>query len=269
MIAHLALAVMLTTQAAPQKLHWEPVVDLSVTGGLGLSWILSETAFKKPLAPTHCRWCQTNAFDTWVRSAFNPSLSPSAEGVTGIHVVSNIVGFAGLPVAVFGVSALLSLQEGPFLETFPIDVVLMLEASMSALVLNQAVKFAVGRARPYTVGASEELLALGHDVPDNNLSFFSGHTTFAFAMATSGATVASLRGYRYAWAMWAVGLPLAFTTAILRLAADKHWASDVLVGAAIGTAAGVLMPTFLHGRVGPVTARVAPMSNGLALSGRF
>ena len=62
---------------------------------------------------------------------------------------------------------------------------------------------------------------------------------------------------------------LSLMTAASMLAADKHWASDVLVGTALGLATGMLMPTLLHGRVGPVTARVSPTANGVALCGRF
>ena len=233
-----------------------------------LGWLLSEVAFKKQLAPAACRWCETNGFDTAVRSVFNPPLSPSADGIRPADVASNLLGFVGVPLMI-GVDALLAWSAGSFLDTFPVDLVLILEATFSALGLNQTVKFAVGRARPYTIGASEELLATGHDPSDNNLSFFSGHSTFTFALAASAATVAGMRGYKHAWLMWALGMPMAAVTAFLRLAADKHWMTDVLLGTAIGTATGILMPTLLHGSIGPVTMRVSPLANGLAVSGRF
>jgi membrane-associated phospholipid phosphatase len=69
--------------------------------------------------------------------------------------------------------------------------------------------------------------------------------------------------------MWAVGMPVAATVAILRLGADKHWGSDVLIGGAIGTAIGIIGPLLLHGRVGPVTAQLSVQGNGLAVVGRF
>lgn len=263
MVSSLVVALLLS-QAAPQKLRWEPRADLPVTGALVTGWLLSEFAFKKQLAPAACRWCETNGFDTAVRSVFNPNLVPSAEGFGGAHVASNLVGFVALPLSMLGLDALLAWRDGVFVDAFPVDALLIIEATFSALGLNQAVKFAVGRGRPYTVGASPELLAGGHDLADNNLSFFSGHSTFSFGVVASAATVASLRGYRHAWLLWLVGAPLATTTAVLRLAGDKHWASDVLVGSALGLATGILMPTLLHGRVA-----VAPMGNGISVSGRF
>ncbi len=271
MISSLVLALLLTQNAPPpppQQLRWDPRIDIPVTGALAAGWIISD-AFKKDLAPQQCRLCGTNGFDNAIRVLFNPSLKPSADGFHGADTASTIVGFIAVPVAMIGLDAIFTAREGVFMKAFWTDVVLMLEATFSALAVNQTVKFLAGRARPYTIGAPPELLESGRDPPDNNLSFFSGHTTLAFALTSSAATIASLRGYRHAWVLWAVGLPLATATGILRLAADKHWASDVLVGAAVGTVFGVLMPTLLHGRVGPIEAQVAPMPNGISVSGRF
>jgi membrane-associated phospholipid phosphatase len=266
MFSTLVLALVVS-QAAPQKLRWEPRLDLPVTGVLAAGWIISETALKKPLAPAECRWCAPNAFDNAVRSVFNPTLAPSAGGVSSVDLASGLVGFVALPLAMLGLDALLSWRDGVFLEAFPIDALLMVEATVSAMALNQTVKFSVGRARPYTIERPAELVPT--NPTDDNLSFFSGHSSFSFALAASAATIAGLRGYRYAWVLWAVGLPLAATTAILRLGADKHWASDVLIGGAIGTAIGILMPTLLHGRVGPVTAQLTAQADGVAVVGRF
>lgn len=60
--------------------------------------------------------------------------------------------------------------------------------------------------------------ACGSDVADQ--SFFSGHTALAFS---------TLGGPRLA-----IALPLAFGTGGLRIAAGKHYLSDVIVGAAVG-----------------------------------
>lgn len=260
---------LVVTQGTPQKLRWEPKVDIPVTGTLIVAWGLSEIAFKRQLTPEACRWCQTNGFDLAVRTLFNPTLTPSAQGFGGVDLASNLIGFAALPLAMLGIDALLAWQAGSFAETYPVDLALILEATFSILDVNQATKFIAARARPFSIGASPELLAQGKDLADSRLSFFSGHSTFTFALVSSAATIASLRGYKYAWVLWAVGLPLATTTAILRLGADKHWATDVMLGSALGLATGILMPTLLHGRVGPVTARVTPTATGVVLAGQF
>lgn len=268
MVASLVLAVVLS-QATPQKLAWDPRVDIPVTATLGLGWLLSEFAFKHELAVTPCRWCEPNGFDTAVRRVFNPTLRPTADGFQPAHAASNLIGFIAVPLVAFGFDAFFVLRDGEFMRDFWVDALLILESMLTIQVVNQVVKFSVARARPYSVGATPEELLTAHDPDDHNLSFFSGHSTMAFGLVASAATIASLRGYRNAWLVWAVGLPLAASTAILRLAADKHWMTDVLLGSALGLATGILMPTLLHRRIGPIEARVTPMANGMALTGRF
>ena len=62
---------------------------------------------------------------------------------------------------------------------------------------------------------------VSRDRPDhsNRFSFYSGHTSNAFAAA----------GWRYE-----VGIPIAIGTGYLRAAANKHYLTDVAVGAAAG-----------------------------------
>lgn len=277
----LALALALSAEAAaplapppggaPHHLRWNPKVDLPVTGVALAGWLGSEYLFKRQLAPAQCHWCQANAFDSSVRNLFHPDPQPSAFGVAGPDLASNVVGFAVLPLSMLGLDALAASQAGAFDSAFPVDAALIAEATFSALVLNQGAKFLVGRARPYTTDAPPELLATGRDPADHNLSFFSGHTTFAFSVVVAAGTIATLRGYRHAWLTWALGLPLACTTGLLRLAADKHWASDVLVGMAIGAGLGAAIPLLLHGRdddSGP-TVRLAPAPGGAVLTGTF
>ena len=47
----------------------------------------------------------------------------------------------------------------------------------------------------------------------------------------------------------ASGLSMAAFTGYLRIAADKHYLSDVLTGAIVGSAVGFVVPYFLHPRV--------------------
>lgn len=264
----LALAAVIAASPAPHRLKWDPRIDLPVTAGLGVAWLVSEYALKPQLAPKACSWCATNAFDTAVRRAFNPTLEPSASGIRGPALVSDVLGFAGVPLLVIGLDALSARESPDFLKTWAVDLVLILEATLSAQVMNQTVKFLVGRGRPYTVDAPPELLATARDPADHNLSFFSGHTTFTVGLAVSAGTIGLLRGYKLAWLTWAVAVPAALTTATLRMAADKHWMSDILVGAAVGSAFAVALPILFHGREeNPLSLRLSPTPNGFAVSG--
>jgi hypothetical protein len=80
----------------------------------------------------------------------------------------------------------------------------------------------------------------------DDLSFYSGHTTEAVSLAVAAGTVASLRGYRLAPLVWGTSLPVALVTGYLRIAADRHYFTDVLVGAVAGAAVGFLVPYLFH-----------------------
>lgn len=77
---------------------------------------------------------------------------------------------------------------------------------------------------------------------DAKLSFYSGHTSVAFAAAVAAGSIADFHHQPNRKWVWASGLTLATATGALRVAADKHYTTDVLAGAAAGTLAGWLIP---------------------------
>ena len=96
----------------------------------------------------------------------------------------------------------------------------------SGLVVNST-KYLIGRARPTDGhGAYDFQPFSGHD------SFLSGHTTEAF-------TLASVISEHYD-SMWVkvVAYGLAGTVGYARLNNNRHWTSDVLAGAVVGTYVG-------------------------------
>ena len=123
------------------------------------------------------------------------------------------------------------------------DTVPVLQAGIITGVFNQAFKLLFVRRRPFAEFKSRSVQKRKGDV---NTSFFSGHSGLAFAMATSAGTIASLREYRSAPVIWAGGMMLAVTTGYLRVAADAHYATDVIAGAAIGSAVGIAIPLLFH-----------------------
>jgi membrane-associated phospholipid phosphatase len=275
----LLLALVVSQPAdAPQQIHplrHDVKIDSAVAGGLWLGWTLSETALKKTFAPTLCRWCDKaadgtdtlNGLDAWGRGI----RARTAEGELRVDFWSNVVTFGALPVALFATDALLARRDDA-LEAVPVDILLALQTTAAALCLNQVVKFAVGRERPFVHALDDDLKGLTRHPVDNNLSFFSGHSSFAFSLVMATGTIAHLRGYRSAWLVYAIGLPIAAMAPLLRMGADRHYLTDVLTGSLVGAAAGWALPTLLHPRVavtGSVQTRLSLTPGGLAIGGAF
>jgi membrane-associated phospholipid phosphatase len=117
------------------------------------------------------------------------------------------------------------------------DVALPLEAALAALAVTSAVKHVVHRPRPYA-WACEPPTAGGMDQHDNRLSFFSGHTSATFAAAFAAREMLRLEGAKGSAGTADTALGLAIATGLLRTAADRHYLTDVIAGAAVGWAVG-------------------------------
>lgn len=128
------------------------------------------------------------------------------------------------------------------------DLMVTAEALTIDLALTQLVKHLVRRPRPYTYSPSVPLARkLDRDA---SLSFFSGHTSLAFTSAVALSYTFWRRHPDDALGRGLVlGLSLAAASATgyLRIRAGKHFWSDVVVGALVGGAVGLLVP-FLHDR---------------------
>jgi membrane-associated phospholipid phosphatase len=158
-----------------------------------------------------------------------------------------------------------------------------------ATAVNSIVAGAVGRQRPYaetTCNRPIEKQTANCTGANRYRSFFSGHTTASF-------TLAGLTCMHHAYlplyqnrvadgAACAVTMTAAATVGMMRVVSDQHYLSDVLVGAAFGTASGLGLPWLLHYRGGgaveesdapkkapAITATVLPAPNGIFVMGSF
>ncbi len=126
------------------------------------------------------------------------------------------------------------------------------EAFGVAYGLTFLAKTVVARERPYATSEGLSSYCVSHQSDptcgsDRNASFFSGHSAIAFTGAGLLCTQQIFFGPRGADALGCAGGMVAATaTAMLRIVADLHYASDTLVGAAIGLGAGMLLPYILH-----------------------
>lgn len=148
------------------------------------------------------------------------------------------------------------------------------EAALVGAVATDVLKFLAGRARPFATGdSSAHDFALGRGITkgEKYSSFPSGHTGVAFAAA------AALTSETAHWHPRAVRLvaPITYGWATLvglgRMYHDQHWASDVVLGAGVGTLSGLAIVRRQHSPPQNwldrtlLGANVVPAPDGLAI----
>jgi membrane-associated phospholipid phosphatase len=237
------------------------------------SWLLGSEIGKQSLVPSSCVWCETgssgqdhlNGFDAYFRNAFVRRDNTAAD------TTSNILGYGAAPLSAVAFLALAASRDDDSLQNTPVDLLLTAEATLLSMDVNQVVKLLVPRERPYLHFADPDTRAQPQSA-ESRVSFYSLHTSATFALAVSAGTVAELRGYSIAPLIFGSGLVLGATTGYMRMAADKHYMSDVLVGAGMGSAIGFLVPyTFHRPLPGNVRLSATPMPGGglVGASGMF
>ena len=119
-------------------------------------------------------------------------------------------------------------------------------------------KGAFGRSRPYVSGGNARDFDFGGGFGSSTRrSFPSGHTSMAFTFASVVAEEASQRWPRTHRFVAPLAYGLATGVGLARMYNDKHWASDVALGAAIGTLSGKLVVRYAHGRPGNLIDQIA------------
>ncbi|MFH1653369.1 MAG: phosphatase PAP2 family protein [Pseudomonadota bacterium] len=214
------------------ELRYKLDLDLAVTATASAAWLVTDL-LKDDIASSSCKWCGVNSFDSWGHKNLKWSNTGASDTLSAITAI-------GLsPLIAFGMDAFAANREGR-ISNFPVDALVISEAAAVSLLLCQIVKFSVGRQRP-DAHYDSTLTS-----PKHNTSFYSGHTSLAFALAVSSGTVATMREYKLAPLIWGAGLAVAATTGYLRIAADKHYITDVIGGALIGSAIGFGIPYLFH-----------------------
>jgi membrane-associated phospholipid phosphatase len=256
------------------ELEGDTTRDLVLTGAAMAGTALLYR-FDEKLGPSACRWCgrdaqgavSLNRVDSFFRRRLiwcDPDAADAWSDRTLIATVAGTPALGALAASVDGAAG-----------NWGKDTLVAVQSASFAVLLNTAVKLVAARERPFLhvrPVEREDCLPSPQPgaAPGNYLSFYSGHASAAFAAGVSAGAVASMRGYRLAPLVWGAGLAGATTTSYLRIAADRHYFSDVAVGAATGIAAGVLVPFLLHprksGNEQPAAApRRAAMAFGLRL----
>ena len=123
-----------------------------------------------------------------------------------------------------------------------VDAVILAEAMALSSSLNLFVRSLRIHPRPLVYGQAAPRSE--REKGEASGSFYSGHASAAFLAATYFAYTYPLRHpeFKYHGALWAGALGAASLVAGLRVAAGKHFPSDVLVGAAAGAFFGWVFP---------------------------
>jgi membrane-associated phospholipid phosphatase len=225
-----APAVMTSAAEEAPPLRWSPLWD---GGAAALSLA---TIGLSPLLPvdTDARWStQLLPIDDHLKGRYSGQAVRISDVLLAVDVSAPVALFAGR-----GFDRATALRVGIYTETV-----------LVGLALNSVVKSVVGRPRPYVYSDDPAVVAYAEGQGrDTHLSFYSGHASTTFSASVAGAYLfaQSTSDYNARATVWGVELALAAATADLRTRAGKHFYSDVLVGAAVGSGLGVLIP-YLHG----------------------
>ncbi len=243
-----------STPARPRSVYrLSPVLDLSLTLGATTAIIVPYAASSRLITRScPCNPDDVNAFD---RVAIGYS-SFAAEALSDVTVGAVLV----VPLVLDTVD--LGLTE-PLLE----DTLVFAETLAINGALVTATKHIVQRPLPRTYAGEDRLV---HSA-EGYRAFYSGHTATAFAGLSAAAMTLRLRHGEHVWP-WLVVLVVGGSVAVERVATGTHFPSDVIVGALVGTATGIVVP-WLHVRARTRAGGLvlAPREDGLMLgwAGRF
>ena len=122
------------------------------------------------------------------------------------------------------------------------------EAVVLASGVTGVLKGLLGRSRPYvTADTNPRDFKFGNGFSgEDRSSFPSGHTTTAFAAASAVTSEVQRMWPRYTWYVAPVMYGGATLVGLSRMYHNKHWASDVVLGAGIGTFSGLKVVRYSH-----------------------
>ena len=226
------------------------VTHLTVTVGVGAGW-LSTILLRSELSALDCRWCEPPSFDRATRNTLVWNNTDRAQ------LLSNLNAYVAAPLV--GLGLLLASDHDAGVSRLIDDLLPIVETVAITQLTVQLLKLSIGRQRPYARFDPPDA-----PTSDDNVSFPSGHSSLGFAITTSAGVIAHWRHYKTEPYIWGAGIALSLTTEYLRIAADKHYLSDVIVGGLLGVGAGLLVPRLMRRELA-----IVPVSNGAALVGQF
>lgn len=220
----------------PLALHHSVWIDGAATAVLAGSLLTWSFAKADALARS-CTLCdgsqpgKVNGLDDSFRSAFKRR-DGAAASTAGDVVTYGVAPAMGLALTV---GAAVADHRG---DEAPLNSLLVVEASLAAITVNEALGAAIRRERPRVHALDGDAKAAALADSESTSSFTSGSTASIMAITAASATIATLRGYRLAPLVWIVGSTVAITATYLQIAADRSYFTDNLSGAAVGLGVG-------------------------------
>lgn len=216
--------------------------EYALTAGL---WTSSLAA--KLFLPTTGGWKQSLLFDDaigdWLRIEDEPTRSAVSDWSDALQI-----GLVLYPYLI-DAGAIAALKEGNLDLTEQLTVIDLESMGVSTAIITLT-KALVGRVRPHAPACDAGGTDYSCRSETNRQSWLSGHTSTAF---TSAGLICVHHQYLDLYGSSAAGavacgtaLGLASLTGVMRIAADRHYATDVLAGAAVGFFAGYALPRLLH-----------------------
>ena len=230
-LASIFIFISISTAQSPYKLSWEKDGIILGSGAIVASggYFLEQKI--NPLSLQEISTLSRNDVNAFDRSAtYNWS--------------KNLTTLSDVSVAVAMLSPLTLLLDKNVQKDFQTISAMYFETLLFATFIPSIAKGTSVRVRPFVYNA---------DAPQNikleaeaKKSFFSGHTTVAFASAVFLSSV--YEGYfpnsKYSKYVWGGSLLTASVVGYLRYASGNHYPTDILTGAVVGSAIGYLIPYF-------------------------
>ncbi len=254
---------------SPYALRLDVDIGALVLGGMlwGGTSLIGNTTAPPFCGGTNTPPCDASKLNSFDRLAVGHSSSPA-------RTAADVLSF--IPIVYLGIDMWdVGIRHW---KTYFTDLWVVAEVLAWNGAFQDIVRRAVRRPRPflYTPG----VYPAERDRADAGLSFYSGHTSFAFALATAAAYTFTLRHPKLwvRWLVWPGLMAVASIEPVLRIYSGDHFPTDVIVAAVIGSSIGLLIPA-LHRRTARSTPKVltgmrlvpttTPEATVISLVGRF
>ncbi len=240
---------------SPYTLSWGKDGAIFGISTILLGWGIYEDGRLAPLAIDEINELvpsQVNSFDRRATASWQPDYSAASD----VIVITSLI----LPGAIL-------LDEAIYKDALAVFALY----SETLILTNALVLIAKGRAsrlRPYAYNGDVDLAK--KQQAETRKSFFSGHAAVAFASSIFAATVYDdyFPGSKWSKYIWAGAITSSAAVAYLRVAAGKHFLSDVIAGAAAGSLVGYLIP-YIHKNNSSLSLYPSYSGNGTYVSLRY